>query len=72
MTYIQSLDPLIEARLDALRHQTAPAPAAEVMLNALPAESILLLPTRSASQPPTPFDIYHCISACKKDAANAS
>jgi hypothetical protein len=52
ITYIQSLDPLVKARLNALRHQAAPAPAAKVMLHALPAESIFLLPKRSASRQP--------------------
>lgn len=41
-TYIQSLDSFVEAGLDALGHETAPAAAAKVVLNALFPEAVLL------------------------------
>lgn len=41
-TYVQSLNPFIEARLDALGHQAAAAVAAEVVLDAAFAEAVFL------------------------------
>lgn len=49
--HIERLDPLVEPRLDALRHQAAPATPAEVVLHALLAEAVFLFPSQPSFLP---------------------